>query len=100
MTINDNQHTNLLNSVNDGADNETLITNPESALAAAAQAEKDGIENNQPSQASSLSVATSKVKDASEFGKVAVIYGGSSNERSVSLDSGAAVLQALQNQGV
>ena len=43
---------------------------------------------------------TTHAKDASQFGKVAVIYGGSSNERSVSLDSGAAVLQALQNQGV
>jgi len=43
---------------------------------------------------------TTHVKDASQFGKVAVIYGGSSNESSVSLDSGAAVLQALQNQGV
>lgn len=101
MTINNNQEdTNALNSTSNGADNKTLITNPESALAAAAQAEKNGIENNQPSQASSLSVTPSKVKDASEFGKVAVVYGGSSNERSVSLDSGAAVLQALQNQGV
>lgn len=39
-------------------------------------------------------------QDPKVFGKVAVVYGGSSNERSVSLDSGAAVLQALQNQGV
>lgn len=44
--------------------------------------------------------AITNAKDASQFGKVAVVYGGSSNERSVSLDSGAAVLQALQNQGV
>jgi D-alanine-D-alanine ligase len=47
-----------------------------------------------------LDNTSSHVKDASCFGKVAVVYGGSSNERSVSLDSGAAVLQALQNQGV
>jgi D-alanine-D-alanine ligase len=47
-----------------------------------------------------LDKTSSHVKDASQFGKVAVVYGGSSNERSVSLDSGAAVLQALQNQGV
>lgn len=40
------------------------------------------------------------ILNASIFGKVAVIYGGNSNERSVSLDSGAAVLQALQNKGV
>ncbi|WP_271273540.1 D-alanine--D-alanine ligase [Aliamphritea hakodatensis] len=34
------------------------------------------------------------------FGRVAVIYGGNSAERSVSLKSGAEVLQALQNAGV
>ena len=39
-------------------------------------------------------------KDASVFGKVAVVYGGNSNERVISLDSGAAVLKALQRQGV
>lgn len=101
MTINNNQEdTNALNKAINDADNKTLITNPESALAAAAQAEKDNVENGQPSQETLLSVAPSKVKDASEFGKVAVVYGGSSNERSVSLDSGAAVLQALRNQGV
>src|SRR5690606_12917116 len=77
----------------------TAITNPEAALAAA-QAESNGVENKQSSQNTLLNVAPSKVKDASEFGKVAVVYGGSSNERSVSLDSGAAVLQALQNRGV
>ena len=39
-------------------------------------------------------------KDPSVFGKVAVVYGGNSNERAVSLDSGNAVLKALQSQGV
>lgn len=39
-------------------------------------------------------------KDPSVFGKVAVVYGGISNERDVSLDSGRAVLKALQSQGV
>ncbi len=39
-------------------------------------------------------------KDPSVFGKVAVVYGGNSNERAVSLDSGSAVLKALQSQGV
>jgi len=34
------------------------------------------------------------------FGKVAVMFGGTSAEREVSLKSGAAVLQALQNQGI
>ena len=34
------------------------------------------------------------------FGKVAVVYGGNSNERAVSLDSGSAVLKALKAQGV
>ena len=89
---------NIDTNINVGAN--TAITNPEAALAAAAKAESNGVENNQSSQNTSLNVAPSKVKNASEFGKVAVVYGGSSNERSVSLDSGAAVLQALQNQGV
>ncbi len=35
-----------------------------------------------------------------EFGKVAVMFGGNSAEREVSLKSGAAVLKALQNQGI
>src|SRR5665647_2177061 len=34
------------------------------------------------------------------FGKVAVLFGGKSAEREVSLKSGAAVLQALQRSGV
>ncbi|MDR2214078.1 MAG: D-alanine--D-alanine ligase [Pseudomonadales bacterium] len=34
------------------------------------------------------------------FGKVAVVMGGRSSEREVSLQSGAAVLQGLRNQGV
>lgn len=36
----------------------------------------------------------------SAYGRVAVVYGGSSSEREVSLDSGAAVLAALQGAGV
>ena len=40
------------------------------------------------------------VTDPSEFGKVAVLQGGSSSEREVSLRSGAAVLAALQRRGV
>ncbi|MBS1191483.1 MAG: D-alanine--D-alanine ligase [Rhodocyclaceae bacterium] len=35
-----------------------------------------------------------------EFGKVAVLYGGTSAERAVSLNSGARVLAALQGQGI
>ena len=37
---------------------------------------------------------------SSNFGKVAVMLGGTSAEREVSLKSGAAVLKALQNQGI
>jgi D-alanine-D-alanine ligase len=37
---------------------------------------------------------------ASEFGKVAVLYGGASTEREVSLVSGAAVLAALKQRGI
>jgi len=38
--------------------------------------------------------------DVADFGRVAVLYGGKSAERAVSLKSGAAVLAALQNAGV
>lgn len=41
-----------------------------------------------------------KITDAKEFGKVAVLMGGTAAEREVSLRSGAAVLAALQAQGV
>ena len=79
------------------------IENPEPALAAA-QSEQEN--DDKPALGSGqmnnneASSKDSQVKDASVFGKVAVVYGGNSNERTVSLDSGAAVLQALQNQGV
>ncbi len=43
---------------------------------------------------------SSHVTDASVFGRVAVVCGGDSNERSVSLNSGAAVLKALKSRGV
>ena len=36
----------------------------------------------------------------SEFGKVAVLFGGTSAERAVSLNSGSRVLAALQGQGI
>jgi D-alanine-D-alanine ligase len=41
-----------------------------------------------------------QVASASEFGKVAVLLGGTSAEREVSLKSGAAVLRALRERGV
>ena len=34
------------------------------------------------------------------FGKVAVLMGGFSSEREISLDSGAAILNALKSKGV
>ena len=40
------------------------------------------------------------VADAGEFGRVAVMLGGHSSERAVSLDTGNAVLKALQANGV
>jgi len=40
------------------------------------------------------------VSDATEFGRVAVMFGGHSCEREVSLDTGAAVLEGLQSRGV
>jgi D-alanine-D-alanine ligase len=41
-----------------------------------------------------------KITDASEFGRVAVVMGGQSAERAVSLDSGRNVLAALRARGV
>lgn len=40
------------------------------------------------------------IADAAEFGRVAVLLGGHSSEREVSLDTGAAVLEALKFRGV
>ena len=41
-----------------------------------------------------------RIADADKFGKVAVMLGGRSSEREVSLMSGNAVLEALQRRGV
>jgi D-alanine-D-alanine ligase len=41
-----------------------------------------------------------RVVEAGEFGKVAVLYGGTSTEREISLVSGAAVLGALKRRGI
>jgi D-alanine-D-alanine ligase len=41
-----------------------------------------------------------RITGADQFGKVAVLYGGTSTEREVSLVSGAAVLAALQRRGI
>src|SRR5215471_8259793 len=41
-----------------------------------------------------------RVSDAREFGRVAVLYGGDSTEREISLLSGNAVLEALKARGV
>jgi D-alanine-D-alanine ligase len=40
------------------------------------------------------------VSESAEFGRVAVVLGGHSSEREVSLDTGAAVLAALQGRGI
>jgi len=44
--------------------------------------------------------ALQSTRDPQTFGRVAVLYGGNSAEREVSLKSGAAVLAALQSAGV
>lgn len=49
---------------------------------------------------SQLSDSRTLVGNAAEFGRVAVMYGGDSSEREVSLDSGQAVLAALQSRGI
>ena len=41
-----------------------------------------------------------KISDPSDFGRVAVMLGGDSSEREVSLDTGAAVLDALLSKGI
>lgn len=41
-----------------------------------------------------------RVTDPHDFGRVAVVMGGSSSEREVSLMSGKGVLDALQGRGV
>ena len=40
------------------------------------------------------------IENAADFGRVAVMYGGFSSEREVSLDTGAAVLSALQSRDI
>jgi len=47
-----------------------------------------------------MNVPVERIADAATFGRVAVLMGGSSSEREVSLDSGRAVLSALQARGV
>jgi D-alanine-D-alanine ligase len=44
--------------------------------------------------------ASRHANDAREFGRVAVLCGGASSEREISLMTGAAVLEALQHRGV
>ena len=48
----------------------------------------------------SITVAPARITDPAAFGRVAVLMGGSSSEREVSLDSGRNVLEALQSKGV
>jgi D-alanine-D-alanine ligase len=45
-------------------------------------------------------MSAAAIHDSQDYGKVAVLMGGSSAEREISLISGAAVLQALQSAGV
>jgi D-alanine-D-alanine ligase len=47
-----------------------------------------------------LSTARQRITDPLQFGRVAVLMGGSSSERDVSLDSGRNVLEGLQRRGV
>lgn len=48
----------------------------------------------------SLRVPPLRVTDPAAFGRVAVLLGGTSSERGVSLDSGRGVLEALRGRGV
>ena len=51
-------------------------------------------------QPAATRIAAMKVVDPTAFGRVAVLMGGSSSEREVSLDSGGNVLEALRARGV
>src|SRR5712671_1133340 len=44
--------------------------------------------------------STARISDPRSFGRVAVLLGGPSSEREVSLNSGRNVLEALQRRGV
>lgn len=48
----------------------------------------------------SLDIVPPRITDPAAFGRVAVLMGGTSAEREVSLDSGRNVLEALQSKGV
>ena len=48
----------------------------------------------------SMNFADKRVTDPAVFGRVAVLMGGTSSEREVSLDSGRNVLEALRSRGV
>lgn len=47
-----------------------------------------------------MSLSPNRITDPAAFGRVAVLLGGTSSEREVSLNSGSNVLQALQSRGV
>jgi D-alanine-D-alanine ligase len=47
-----------------------------------------------------MTLAASRITDPRDFGRVAVLMGGTSSEREVSLDSGRNVLEALRRRGV
>jgi len=47
-----------------------------------------------------FATARHRITEARDFGRVAVLYGGDSSERAVSLESGRNVLAALQQRGV
>jgi len=48
----------------------------------------------------SVSLPAPRIADARAFGRVAVLFGGDTSERAVSLESGRNVLEALQRRGV
>jgi len=49
---------------------------------------------------SAMALPALRVQDAAAFGRVAVLLGGSSSEREVSLESGRNVLAALRARGI
>ena len=69
----------------------------------ATQAKKHAVPGKGSAVAGSLAVAkagSGKAAAPARFGKVAVLFGGASNEREISIMSGSGVLKALQSKGV
>ena len=78
------------------------VRNPNPALAAKAKvrAAASSLNGSVPEDGAVAQPKAAATPNPKDFGKVAVLMGGRSAEREVSLMSGSGVLKALQSQGV